>query len=160
MRTEAWKFITVIKRCIAESWTHANKVSSIQLINLETEKKKSQIVPRSIAFLFPPWPVVEGFSSTEGLGNCILIWTQTPISVPQFCVSCPCPYPMHIPAKQPLANVMTTITLISEYPQALSLHLPAHGAKCLTHASNNLTNTLPVSSSCLSGLCSTKLWEG
>ena len=41
MRTEAWKFITVIKRCIAESWTHANKVSSIQLINLETEKKKN-----------------------------------------------------------------------------------------------------------------------
>lgn len=30
------------KRCITESWTHANKVSSIQLISLETEKKNDK----------------------------------------------------------------------------------------------------------------------
>lgn len=107
---------------------------------LRNREKEWQVVHRSIAVWFPPpWPVVEGFS-TEGLGNCILIWTQTPISVPQFCVSCPCP--MHIPAKRPLPDMMTTITLILECPQALFLHLRAHGAKCPTHASTNLTTSL------------------
>ena len=55
------------------------------------------------------------------LGRCILIWARTLVSLPQFCVSCPCL--AHGPERGPLPDLMTAIMQILECLWAPSLRL-------------------------------------